>query len=432
MHDPSLEIDFAYDDEQHYAPPIRINWITRGENRPTRDYKWIFIQCCGQIGRKEGDVIISTHPCKSLSDTIKSTEKHHTGQLILKRITHSQVVKHKPALAEWNCCFDENKKRKNIPRWNEAWESRDGKIPFELVDSGCKKGRYVNTGPSEFSVGDSCATTSRDVALRAKPISQRAPKKSASNSSGSSSGDQKEIIESSRLMNPQEVNFTQKNVKKTLSRTEEDPEKYPPLMEAMHRIFDGVLSVERFKRIWVATRDDEDAPDNCFYSCDNRRLFLFKALLLTEIEVDWYKWMDDFKGKTKQNIRMNPEIRMEANDERIEAFREEFIQQRFQRSAEDEEDCQLYIPAECAGYLIGSKGRTIRRQCAIFATEISVSTLSQIHPGKSLGNDILQVAYSEKSKSKRKYVPGRAKKEHVKMVRKLLRKRGLAAEKSQE
>lgn len=41
-----------------------------------------------------------------------------------------------PPLAKWSCCKEE------IPRWDDAWNSRDGMIPFDLVDSGCLEGMY--------------------------------------------------------------------------------------------------------------------------------------------------------------------------------------------------------------------------------------------------------------------------------------------------
>ena len=324
---PSLEIDFSYDDEQHYAPPIRIKWVTRSINATSYE-RWIFIQCCGQIGQKEEGLITSRHPCKGqpdrgrfVSQTIEVTKKHHPGQLILKRITHSQVVKHKPPLAVWKCCGAK------IPPWSEAWQSRYGKIPFELVDSGCKEGKYVNTGPFGSSVGDSGATSNRDVALRAKPIAQRpkAPKKSAKKSSGPSSGEETVIIKNRKLMNPTDIKFTQKTVLKTFS----DPSK-PSVLELMQLIFDGAVNVEELPKIRVATPLNKEQPGNSFFSCDNRRLFLFKALLLKEIEVQWIEWTSEFDSKLDQNIRMDPETRMEASDEGLNAFRKDFIKYCFE------------------------------------------------------------------------------------------------------
>uniref|UniRef100_A0A7M5WZN4 K Homology domain-containing protein n=1 Tax=Clytia hemisphaerica TaxID=252671 RepID=A0A7M5WZN4_9CNID len=329
---------------------------------------------------------------------IKVTKKPHIGDLILQRTSHTYIKKYAPPLAVWTCC------RERIDHWEEAWETRDRKIPLNILE--CEKNESNRKGIRLDTTGE--------VALAAQPISQRktAPKKSKG-SSNKSSHNQSEVIEDSVIMDPKEIKLTQKTVKKFWD------ESHPTIMEAMHLIFDGTLDVGEYPRIRVATRGNMENPGCCFYTCDNRRLFLFKVLLLKEIEVQWVEWSEEFEGKLKQG--KVDENHVDADDEGVKAFRKAFIHQCFENSVVNEEDCKLYIPGECAGYLIGSKGQTIRRQRARFVTEISVSNLSQTHFGRSLGSSIVQVAYSEKSNSRRKYVAGKAKKEHVRMVRKLLR-----------
>ena len=52
------------------------------------------------------------------------------------RTTRNQVRSRKPPLAVWNCCLE------SIENWQDHWSSRDQKIPFEIVDSGCKNGQW--------------------------------------------------------------------------------------------------------------------------------------------------------------------------------------------------------------------------------------------------------------------------------------------------
>ena len=52
------------------------------------------------------------------------------------RTSRNQVKSRKPPLAVWNCCHV------RIENWQDHWSSRDRKIPFEIVDSGCKDGQW--------------------------------------------------------------------------------------------------------------------------------------------------------------------------------------------------------------------------------------------------------------------------------------------------
>ena len=132
----SLREDYRYDPDQHYAPPIRITWVTRSKKLSME--RWVFVQCCGQTRKVAGHIINSMTPCKSTR--IPTTQRHHPGSLILLRTSHSNVVKNTPDLARWSCCGS------FIPPWDDSWDSRDGKIPFSFVDNGCKPGRYDQDG----------------------------------------------------------------------------------------------------------------------------------------------------------------------------------------------------------------------------------------------------------------------------------------------
>ena len=359
------------------------------------------------MGLLTGDnIITSFHQCKGnlFSSSTQVTKRHHPGRLKLLRTSFSHIRKFAPPLAKWDCCGEE------LPRWDDSWQSRDRKIPFSLVDNGCEPGQYCETEPD-----DSISISSNDFALLAKPLvlKPKAPKRSPKQSSGPSSGDQTVIIESNKLMNPQEIKFTQNSVLKRFS----DPSR-PSVLNTMKAILDGNIDIEEFPSIRVATPDNQDSPGR-FYTCDHRRLLIFKVLRMEEVFVDWVEWTDEFTSKLRQRIVCDPQTRVKADRDGIDGFRDEFVEHYFEYSIKEQGDFRLYIPQKCAGYLIGTNGQTIRRFCHKYATHINVSALSKHHPVGSLF-DIVVITYSEKEDAEIEYVPGKAKREHVKMVRKLL------------
>lgn len=129
-----VKVNYSYDSDEHFAPPVRIIWITRSKHQRER---WIFIHCCGQIGLIGlSDIISSSYAFKSAEYKMPVTKRHHAGNMLCWRTSHNQVVTRTPPLAKWSCCKEE------IPRWDDTWNSRDGMIPFDLVDSGCLEGMY--------------------------------------------------------------------------------------------------------------------------------------------------------------------------------------------------------------------------------------------------------------------------------------------------
>lgn len=403
----SLCVDYAYDEEEHYAPPIRIQWVTRAKS--SSHERWIFVQCCGQMGRivrrGEEQLITSLYRCKGrqFSSNVEVTEHHHSGKLILMRTSYSQIVKHTPPLAQWNCCGAA------IPRWDDSWDSRDKKIPFRRVDTGCKEGRYPNTGSVYSSSED------REIALCAKPLIRKpkAPTKSSNKSSGPSSGEQTVVTQVNKLMNPEQIKFTQASVLKTFSDSSK-----PSLLTAMQQIFDGYLNIEDFPRIRIASRGNKESP-GYFYTCDNRRLLLFKIRRVKEVSVKWIQWTSEFDAKLCQNIRFHPQTRVMANTEGINAFRKVFVKLLFETSAENHDHSLLYIPKETVGYVIGTQGRTKEIISHKYATHVKIRPLPIQHHASAL-TDVVKISYREDLNAENEFVAGNTRKEHVKMVRKLL------------
>jgi len=407
---PSVKVVFAYDEEEHYAPPHKISWETRKKH--TSNERWIFIQCCGQMGnvekRGEKKLITSRHPCKGnlFSSHLPATEKHHTGRMVLMRTNHSHIIKHCPPLALWNCC------RAELPSWNGRWDSKDLRIPFTYVDTGCKEGRYQFTGCIDSDDDDNDVY---DFAMCARPLGSIPKVKSKKSSSGPSSGDQTFVIENEKLMNPGVIKFTQQSVLKTFT----DPLK-PSLLDAMQQIFDGEIEIDDFPSIRVATRDNTTSIGG-FYTCDNRRLLMFKVLRIKKIYVQWIGWTSEFDDKLRQNIKIDPETRVATNDEGIVDFRDDFIDDYCEHSVLNHGDSLFYIPEKFAGYLIGTEGRTIKAICRKRGTHITIRELSKSHRVNTF-TDVMKISYSQDTESRKEYVPGDAKKEHVKMVRKLARR----------
>ena len=106
-------VDVVYDDEAHWAPPVSIQWATAKSKRVYDNdsiARWVFIRCCGAIGREELGVVESKYSCKKprRGETTACTNRHHSGRLILKRTTRSQVKTRKPPLAVWSCCKEQS------------------------------------------------------------------------------------------------------------------------------------------------------------------------------------------------------------------------------------------------------------------------------------------------------------------------------------
>ena len=137
---PGIKQEVAYDERRHWAPPMSIQWALANSSRSSNE-RWVFIRCCGQIGRLSQEGIVkSILSCRKMRkdqiDAIEVTNKHHNGRLRLGRTTRNQVKSRKPPLAVWSCCGEK------IYNWQDHWSSRDSAIPFELVDSGCQDGRW--------------------------------------------------------------------------------------------------------------------------------------------------------------------------------------------------------------------------------------------------------------------------------------------------
>ena len=399
--------DFCYDPDQHFAPPIRIRWKTR--SKILSKERWVFVQCCGQTRKvdstEEGRIISSIHPCKTLS-LVKSTLKHYSGCLILKRSTNCEI--RLGVLAQWSCCGAE------IPSWNDAWDSRDGKIPFEYVNAGCKDGRYNqdNLEGSLYDSDDDYVNISQS-ALIARPLKRRAKP-----SRGKSSGDQTFVLQKEKIIDPRKLKFTQNTVERNFSDGR-------VLLDTMIQIFQGKTKIEDIPQIRVAARDNTDDEEK-FYSADNRRLLMFKILRLDEICVTRIKWMDEFDVKLQQNVRFDPETRVKVDEDSISSFREELAVKIFRENdaesdKENEETGPLYIPSSCAGYVIGTSGRTIRRIRGKFLVKLKLQNMHELpskHPLPEL-IDVVAVTIN-KRKDEQRSNPEAARKQILKMVSKLI------------
>ena len=125
-------------------------------------------------------------------------------------------------------------------------------------------------------------------------------------------------------MDPKFIKFTQRSVLKTFTDSTK-----PSLLDAMQQIFGGEIDIDDFPSIRVATRNNTDSKCS-FYTCDNRRLLMFKVLRIKKVYVQWIRWSSEFDGKLKQNIRLDPKTRVETDYQGIDAFRDDFVDKYFE------------------------------------------------------------------------------------------------------
>jgi len=233
---PSVRQRCRYDPDLHYAPPIRIQWMTRSKELSTK--RWVFAQCCGQTEKvktdENGRTITSLHPCK-LTPSINVTEKHHSGKLRLLRITFSCVRKRAPNLAVWDCCGA------SIPRWDDSWDSRDGKIPFEYVNTGCQMGHYIQAEEYDDDDDDDDKNWEQmnpQIALVARPLVTRRskPHSQRSTRSGPSSGTETVVLEQNKMLKVDSIEFSQNSAEQSFSNG-------TPIIDTAVEIVNGVFIV---------------------------------------------------------------------------------------------------------------------------------------------------------------------------------------------
>lgn len=91
------------------------------------------------------------------------------------------------------------------------------------------------------------------------------------------------------------------------------------------QISKGDIKIEQISTIRVATQRNSEKGN--FYTCDNRRLFVFRVLDIDEVKVEWIEWTAEFDDKLKQNIRFDSDSRFffKVGKEDILAYRNDFL-----------------------------------------------------------------------------------------------------------
>lgn len=453
-----VEKDFYYDPEKHLAPPIRIQWIKLSGNVLME--RWVYAQCCGQTEKVrssvDGRIISSVSPCRAhsiSSSTPKTTGKHHPGTLVLKRCTRNEIIKHTPPLAEWSCCGAV------IPAWDAAWDAPWCKqIPFEYVDTGCEDGPWdEEAGEKQDSKaleselvlaiqGLGSKRLQSNLALAAKPVNRRSRSSSGISSMGGRSrsasgissfggrsrsgsgissyggrsrsasgiapGDQMIVLEKGKLVDPQNVKFTQETVERSFSDGS-------LLLDVMAQIFHGQLKINDIPEVRVAVRVDQD-NQGMFYCLDNRLLLMFKLLRLDKVRVTLIEWMSEFDDKLEQNIPFDPESRVQLDKQGLRLFRKELVKRIVEWNEEEPEKCiPVYIPSKYAGYVIGASGKTIRLLEGKYGVKMYLEELKKLrkkHPVPNL-TDMVAITI-QKRDGKENSNPNAARKQILKMVMK--------------
>jgi hypothetical protein len=92
-HEPHSKAEAVcyFDDSQHEAPPVLLEWINRKGHRT--DPRWLFVRCCGAVETPRAwdgvDVIHTRHKC---SDTkLPCSARCHRGQITLTNTSKRQV-----------------------------------------------------------------------------------------------------------------------------------------------------------------------------------------------------------------------------------------------------------------------------------------------------------------------------------------------------
>ena len=291
-----IKQECLYDESEHHASPVSLKWALPKGNRTNNEslVRWVFIRCCGQIGKvSEEGIVHSTWSCTK-NRNINVADTHHSGRLILGRTTRSQVRARKPPLAVWSCCD------MKIENWQASWDSKDFKIPFDFVNSGCKKGEWEEReNGSESELEDEYSIRYHGVAYA------RVAKKRGVKHSNNKPPTYNIINGDLELMVLDIISCQNSVLTKFTDGT--------PLFVNMFKLWIGRLKVDDIPKIRVAKRQQ------MYYSIDSRRLFMYKALGIEKINVDEVEWMEEFDSKLRQNPRLldansHLEARFDAND----------------------------------------------------------------------------------------------------------------------
>ena len=92
---PTLHQKGRYNSEEHYAPPIRIQWLTHSKEL-FREHL-VFVLCCGQTEQVKKDVdevrlVTSIGPCKYSPSKANETKMGTFGQFSYISVTISPLT----------------------------------------------------------------------------------------------------------------------------------------------------------------------------------------------------------------------------------------------------------------------------------------------------------------------------------------------------
>ena len=329
-----------YDPNLHRAPPVELSWVSRNKSTATR---WVFLRCCGRLGHEktaEGQTMIvpsgvfnyrtasdaTAHTALNGCHNKKSrvTQRYHPGRLCLFNIrsSHSQLAKHGGGgLAFWSCCKAE------VPAWQDHWSTRDGEVPFEVVDSGCVEGPWDED--LDVGVGDDDVTRMGGLDVARVARAYRRP----NNHGGASHPPQYDVLNESITLPVEDIQSCQNSVKTRFS----DGKK--TLLQTMFELWTEQISISDLPKIRIAQQNGQ------WYSIDSRRLFVLKVLGVQSADFTEISWMGEFDSKLRQRVKLEPG-QVDAKSG-IEPFRKRFIKYLRAKS-----DCDLYDPDELEEYRV--------------------------------------------------------------------------------
>lgn len=148
---------YVYNSNAHSAPPWRLVWLSRSTKTATR---WVFLQCCGAIGKVNEFNEVVARPCKGFpgpqneaSPTAEVPEEtngegdkerceeheesegassDHIGRVVLKDVSKTQARTKCCLPAFWSCCL-----APVLPAWSAHWDSL-GYVPMENIPKVCR------------------------------------------------------------------------------------------------------------------------------------------------------------------------------------------------------------------------------------------------------------------------------------------------------
>ena len=169
-------------------------------------------------------------------------------------------------------------------------------------------------------------------------------------------------------LDPLSIKPTQKWINDKFPGNKKDKRPEKMLLDVAYELYMKDLGVDDFPTITVARHPKLD--ENPYHCRDNRRLFLFKVLMIPSIKCEVLAWMPKFKFLMENfdNLVVNKKIL--TNDEIVEQFRNQFIEHLKMKA--DNRGNLVFVPRNMVGFIVGRKQQTKFRMQSQYKVKIQI------------------------------------------------------------